>query len=200
MSINWILHIASSTTSAFFRKKMLLCSWQKSLWIFHPVSHWYIYVHGDSQYMSIFVLPYALLSITKMQVTFSEGFQLSSAAPKFSSWQHPPSRRFHKQWQWVYFHFHTQPFPELAVGGLTLPRDTVSQQNSSVQRSWTRAANAGWAWLWKICLFTKSSLIFQEGKTTEQMLQSNKISFSRVHLTHKSDNIILSETILSSGK
>lgn len=45
-----------------------------------------------------------------MQVTFSEGFQLSSAAPKFSSWQHPPSHKFLKQWQWVYFHFHTQPF------------------------------------------------------------------------------------------
>lgn len=70
-----------------------------------------------------------------MLVTFSKGFQLSSAALKFSSWQHPPSHRFHEQWQWVYFLFYTQPFPELAVMGLTLLRDTVSQQNSSVQSS-----------------------------------------------------------------
>lgn len=199
MNINWMLHIASSTASTFFRRKMLLHFWQKSVWIFHPVCHWYNYVHGGSQFMSIFVLPYAFLDITKMQVTFSKGFQLSSAALKFSSWQRPPSHRFHEQWQWVYFHFHTQPFPELAVRGLTLPRDTVSQRNSSVRRSWTRAANDGWAWLWKIFWFTKSRLIFQERKTTEQMLQSNEISFTRVHLTYKSNNIFLWETILSSG-
>lgn len=107
--------------------------------------------------MCLYLCSPALLNTTKMQVTFSEGFQLSSAAPKFSSWQHPPSHKFLKQWQWVYFHFHTQPFPELAVRGLTLPRDTVSQQNSSVQRSWISAANPGWAWLWKMFIYKKLS-------------------------------------------
>jgi len=40
----------------------------------------------------------------------------------------------------VYFHSYAQPFPELEATGLTLPRDVVSQQNSSVQGSWTRSS------------------------------------------------------------
>lgn len=175
----------------FFSKKMLLYSWQKSVWIFHPVCHWYNYMHGGSQFMSIFVLPYALLNTSKMLVTFSKGFQLSSAALKFSSWQHPPSHRFHEQWQWVYFLFYTQPFPELAVMGLTLLRDTVSQQNSSVQSSkhWVSIV------VENVCL-QKALLFFKKEKTTEQMLQSNKTSFSSIHLTY----IFLSEAILSFGR
>lgn len=118
------------------------------------------------------MFPYALLNTTKMQVTFSEGFQLCSAAHKFSSWQHPPSHKFLKQWQWVYFHFHT--FPELAVRGLTLPGDTVSQQNSSVQRSWTTAANPGWAWLWKMFIYKMlSSFSRRKNNWADASVQQN---------------------------
>lgn len=47
----------------------------------------------------------ALLNKTKKQVTFSRGFLLSSAAPKFSFWQHPPSLSFFRRWQraWISF-------------------------------------------------------------------------------------------------
>lgn len=92
--------------------------------------------------MSVLVLPCAILNKTKKQVTFSEGFQLSSAADKFFS---PAASSFPQLPQAVtvsvYFHSHAQPFPELAATGLTLPRDAVSQQNSSAQRSSTPAAD-----------------------------------------------------------